>query len=296
MKKIQILALATITLALGACSNDEDMPVAKNETITVNASIGKMTRVAYAGNTSTFEIGDQINVYAWTGDNTEVAAERIVDGAINTFDGVAWTAAPQMLWADMTTPHYFLAVYPTRDITDFKADPFTLDVNDQIAADILVATRTEGLVAQENPVQLTFNHAMAKIIVNLHFRNQWGGVPMVESVKYEGYAAATIDYLAGVVTGTYKSDVTLPEILSVPVNFELSYSSIVIPAPDTKTIRISIDGQDYTYTHPTYIPLEAGKYTTINLNVGRDEITLADDVIINDWVEGEIIDGGEAQL
>ncbi len=46
--------------------------------------------------------------------------------------------------------------------------------------------------------------------------------------------------------------------------------------------------------HPTDIKLEGGKYTVVNLIVGRDEITLGN-VSIADWGEGENINGGEAR-
>ncbi len=74
----------------------------------------------------------------------------------------------------------------------------------------------------------------------------------------------------------------------------MAYSSIVIPSTDTKTIRISIDNEDYIYNHDIYIPLQSGKFTTVNLNVGREAITLAN-VTINDWEsQGDDING-EAQ-
>ena len=44
---------------------------------------------------------------------------------------------------------------------------------------------------------------------------------------------------------------------------------------------------------PSFIPLEAGKYTTLNLIVGRNKIELGE-VSINDWTEGTTIDGGQA--
>ena len=56
-----------------------------------------------------------------------------------------------------------------------------------------------------------------------------------------------------------------------------------------------IDGKPYTYTHPTSFNLEKGKIQTVNLIVGRDAIKLGS-VMINDWVTGENINGGEAQI
>lgn len=293
-KQFYFLTLAAMTLALGACSNDDDMPVVADNQITVDASIGTMSRVATTGNASTFEKDDQISVYAWTGAADEVPAERVVDGAINTYDGTKWSATPQMLWADMVTEHYFLAVYPSHTITDFKADPYTLNTADQETSDLLIAVNNSGLKAQNNPVQLAFDHAMAKLVVNLHFRDQWGGTPEVESVKLEGYTTAEVDYMTKTVTGKESGDVALNKLEAAPENFELVYSSIVIPSTDTRTIRIRIGGDDYVYNHDTYIPLQRGKFTTINLNVGRDAITL-DNVTISDWEsQGDPING-EAQ-
>ena len=60
-----------------------------------------------------------------------------------------------------------------------------------------------------------------------------------------------------------------------------------------RTVTITIDGQPFTYTHAEDIPLEAGKYTTLNLIVGRNKIELGE-VSINDWTEGTTIDGGQA--
>ncbi len=289
----RLFTMAAVAMIFAGCNKNEG-PALTSKYITVDASIGTMTRVTTTGNASTFEKDDQISVYAWTGAADEVPADLVVDGAVNTYDGTKWTATPQMLWADMNKEHYFLAVYPSHTITDFKADPYTLNTADQETSDLLIAVNNGGLKAQNNPVQLTFDHAMAKLVVNLHFRNQWGGTPTVESVKLEGYTTAEVDYMSKTVTGKTTGDVALNALATAPENFELAYSSIVIPSTDTKTIRISIDNVDYEYNHDTYIPLQRGKFTTINLNVGRDEITLAN-VTISDWEsQGDAIEG-EAQ-
>lgn len=162
---------------------------------------------------------------------------------------------------------------------------------------LLVAVQTgtdgAGLKASGNPVPLTFDHVMAKLIVNLNFRGQWGGTPEVTSVKAVSVAAsATEDYLSKTLTGTDRQDITLPG--STPADgYALGYASVMIPQTGFNTISVAIAGQNYTYTHPTDIPLVRGEYTTVNLIVGRNSIELGS-VTVNDWKEGETIGDGEA--
>ncbi len=222
------------------------------------------------GDKTQFAPGAQIGMYAWTGAADEVQAHRVVDGAINTFDGARWNAEPMMLWDSMTSEYYFLGVYPAHEITDFKADRYTLDPSNQEASDLMIAVNNGGLVANNRGADLTFDHAMAKLVVNLNFRDQWADTPEVESVMYEGYITAEVDYMAKNVTGKNTGDVRLNKLEGTPVEGEVSYSSIVIPGMYTKTIRIRIDGEEFIYHHDTYIPLNRGKVTTINLNVGRN--------------------------
>ncbi len=294
MKTTRLLAVVSLLIGVSACNNSEEISPANTPVeIKIDASIDDLTRVMTTGNASSFENGDQISVYAWTGDQNNVLGgdDRVVDGSVNTYDGTKWEASPQMLWKDMTTEHYFLAVYPSHEITNFEADPYTLNTADQMTSDLLIAVNNSGLKAQDNPVPLIFDHAMAKLVVNLHFRNQWADTPDVESVVLDGYTEATVNYLLKTVTGTTTGKVGLIRSEQVPDNFEMSYSSIVIPSTDTKTIRIRIDGAEYVYNHDDHIPLTSGKYTTVNLTIGRDAITPAD-VKISDWEkQGDPITG-----
>ncbi len=292
-----LFALAAALLAAG-CSNNEDTPTEAAKYITVNPSIGQMTRIATnADGSQHFETGDEISVYAWTGTATEVNTtdSLTVDNSVNTYDGTTWTASPQMLWADPTSAHYFLGIYPKRSISDFKADGYTLDVDNQTASDLLVATNTEGLTARTAPggmVDLTFDHVMAKLVINLSFRNQWGGTPTVTSVTAQDAATkATVDYLSKAVTAddASRADINLPA-----TSANTRYASIMVPQSGFRKIVINIGDSDYTYTHSSDIKLESGKYTTVNLIVGRDRIELGE-VAVNDWQQGEVIDGGEAR-
>ena len=294
MKVLRFIPLAALGLLAAACSNDESAPAQQEaKYITIEANIGNMTRATTTGNGAVFDAGDGVTLYAWTGSATAVAADKVVNGVVNTLgtDG-KWTPATPMLWADMVTPHYFLGIYPARTVSDFTADPYTLDPADYEASDLLVARQTSGLTATQNPVSLTFNHAMAKLYVNMNFRNQWDETPAITSCVATAAGIATINYLAQTVTAGEQAAVSLPAV-TASTGYAATYGSIMVPQTGFRTVAITIDGQQFTYTHDEDIPLEAGKYTTLNLIVGRNKIEIGE-VSINDWTEGTTISGGQA--
>ena len=281
---------------LAACSTDSESPAPQDPgQIRVTASVGAVTRVAHSGNSTTFVTGDRISVYAWTGSADAVPSAFVVDNSINTLGGDGtWTAEPQMLWADNTSDHYFLGIYPERDvITDYNADPYTLDSYNQEASDLLVAKTTAKPTV--SAVKLEFGHVMAKLVVNLSFRNEWTTAPDVASVTAAVCTEATVDYLANPVKVT---PATGQNLVMIPfTGTPASYAGIMIPGQSGfRTINVTLDnGKVYTYTHPASIDLQPGRYTTVNLVLGRDRIELDDAGInVSDWENGTVIDGAEA--
>ncbi|MBR4772678.1 MAG: fimbrillin family protein [Bacteroidales bacterium] len=293
-KTVQLAILSAAALLMVAACNKETGKDsgADAKYITVQASIAQ-TKVAVSGNSSFFETGDAISLYAWTGSDAVVADEKVVDGVVNTLQGDgSWTPAVQMKWADMVTPHYFIGLYPTRTVSDFKADPFTVDNTDYVASDLLVARNLAGLKATQNPVSLTFDHAMAKLLVNLNFRNQWDETPAITSCEATAAGSCTIDYLAGTYAVAGQSAVALTA-KEAAEGYARSFSGIMIPQQGFRSVTITIAGQAYVYTHTEDIALEAGKYTILNLIVGRNKIEIGE-VSINDWTEGTTLSGGQA--
>ena len=57
-----------------------------------------------------------------------------------------------------------------------------------------------------------------------------------------------------------------------------------------KQLTIVIGGKNFVYDNGTPFKLESGKITTVNLEVGRDEIKLGD-VKITDWEDGSTFSG-----
>lgn len=292
---IKNLLLATTAILLAACSTDSDvLPPQDLGQIRVTASVGAMTRVAHSGNSTTFETNDRISVYAWLGADNDMQ-RLVVDNSINTLGGDGtWTAEPQMLWTDNTSDHYFLGIYPERNgATDYDADPYTLDFNNQTASDLLVARTTAKPTG--SAVKLEFEHVMAKLVVNLSFRNEWTIAPEVVSVTATACTEATVNYLENPVEVT---PATGQNLVVIPfTGTSASFAGIMIPGQSGfRTINVTLEnGKVYTYTHPSGIDLQPGRYTTVNLVLGRDNIKLDDAGInVSDWENGTSIDGGEA--
>ena len=277
---LTIVAFAT-AISFTACNNDDNNAIETSKYITVDAGVGSLTRAT----ATAFEKADEISVYAWTGSNTTVPADLVVFNSINTYDGKSWTANPKMLWNDLTTPHFFIGVYPTKGIVDFAADHY-INTPDVLVANVL----GEGRKASNGIVPMTFDHIMARLDVNLSFRDQWNGTPTVTSVSTQAQPEATVNYLT-------KTATTAGSVKNVKLTAQTAntiYVTTVAPQSINK-IDILIEGKMYTYNHPTPLKLEKGKMQTINLIVGRDQITLGS-VTINNWGTGEEINGGEAQI
>ena len=207
-----------------------------------------------------------------------------------------------MLWDDMTTPHYFMAVSPAREVKSFTEDNYTLDSSaaKYQESDLLIAINDTGLKATDNPVSLTFEHAMAKLNVNLKFHNQWtqGNPPSQKDIteaKIDTLFVISRDYIKKAVTAT-------GEAVQVGMNRveNASWTTLVVPQEGVRTLTIHLKGNDewlggngsYVFNAPEDIPLVSGKVTTVNLIIGRDQITLdKDGITIVDWADEATIDG-----
>ena len=278
---------AVVGLILAGCNKESVMPQGGALDMTVKASIGNLTKVTTTGMATTFDKGDKLSLYAWTGSGKEVPEKLVVDGVVNTYDGEVWTPATQMLWKNVQDNHYFLAVSPAKAIESFTADPCVLDPDSYAGSDLLLATSLTGLKAASGPVELEFTHVLAKLNVNLKFRSQWGGeTPDVTFVATTAKDHYTVDYLAKEVTATGNAtQVILQSVAPTAEGYALSFSGIQVPQGNVTEITVKIDGVDFVYTAKDPIDLLSGKVTTLGLIVGHEDLTL-DEVSVTDWGQG----------
>ena len=283
MKKI--MTLAAVAILMAACNNETEVMDNTSKYITVEANMAGESRVAAK---DAFANGNQIRVYAWTGSADELPDAYVVNST-NTYDGTNWTASPQMLWQDGTTKHYFLSIYPDRDIANTD---YTLGEELLIATNF--GTDNAGVTPTSSPVSLAFDRVLSKLCVNLNFRSQWDATPEVTKVEATAKKTATVTFLTKTVTAKAEETadaIALDAQSPAATGYDLSYESLMIPQEFTG-VTITIGNQEFKYTGS--VTLESGKVTTLNLNVGRDKVTLASEITINGWGDGSTITG-EAQ-
>ena len=284
MKKM--MTLAAVAILMVACNNETEGLENTSKYITVEANMAGESRVVAK---DAFADNDKIRVYAWTGSATTLPETYVVNST-NTKNANSWTASPQMLWQDGTTKHYFLSIYPDRDITNTD---YTLGEELLIATNF--GTDNAGVTPTSSPVSLAFDRVLSKLCVNLNFRSQWDETPEVTKVEATAKKTATVTFLTKTVTAKENEAadvIALDAQTTAATDYDLSYESLMIPQEFTG-VTITIDGQEFKYTGNA--TLASGKVTTLNLNVGRDKVTLASAITINGWGNnGEPITG-EAQ-
>ena len=300
MKKHIIITLAAVVgiLALAGCNNDSGIGMDVDAgSITIQATIGQMTKVVYNGNASSFTEDDTILLYGWTGNKASVPAERVVDSVTNWFDGTVWIPDKQMRWKNATDAHYFLGIYPVPDsMTSFTAATYKLNVSDYRASDLLVAANLGGIKATDGPVNLTFNHLMAKLNVNLKFASEWDSVPVVDKVTATVKTKATVNYLTGTMTANgVEEALAMPQSAITAAGYDYTYSCLEIPQADAKYITITVGARKFVYEASKNIPLNSGKLTTIDLKVGKDTILL-NTISVSEWEAASDLPGGVAKL
>lgn len=284
MKLKYLLTLGLSILLFASCNNTDTTP--SDGMIRVSANIGNPSTRATAVKEE-FKNGDEIGIYAWTGTATTFTT-MVINGITNTFDGTKWTPASPMRWADLNSPHYFVATYPTQTITDLTDYKFTLTGN-QADDDLLFATNTDGIKEAGNEsVGLNFTHSQAKLLVNLSFRKEFVGTPTVSKVTVLVKSVATVNFVEK--TTAVLESATQSHVAIIEEEYNKKYETILVPQV-IKEIKLVVNSKDYTYTNTAGIELKQGIVHTLNLAVGRDLVTLVGNMAITAWDHEGVTNG-----
>ena len=281
MKTLRYIALAALTLSFAACEQEDINPAVQGDpdAVKINATIGALqTRVAYGENGVTnFVNGDAIKV-------VNLMRTSKNEATYTTTDGTNWTTTDAMVW-NSSSKNKFQAWYPVAEYSSY--DTFTIptdqsDATKLASADWMTASTEEIDKPGNGVLDLSFQHRLAKVTVNLTFSSQYP----------EGYQH--VSYF------TFYTNEETPQAITALANSETSYTAILRPgeyADESSFIYLTMDGIEehdvLGKTTTAAINLEAGKHYTFTLKVGKDVVSIGD-VTVADWEE-EDIDGGVAE-
>lgn len=282
MKTLRYIALAALTLSFAACEQEDINPAVQGDpdAVKINATIGNMqTRVAYSGDNgvTNFVNGDAIKV-------VNLMRTSKNEATYTTTDGTNWTTTDAMVW-NSSSKNKFQAYYPVTEYSSY--DTFTIptdqsDATKLASADWMTASTGEIDKPGNGVLDLSFQHRLAKVTVNLTFSSQYP-----EGNQYVS------DF-------TFYTNEETRQAITPLANSETSYTAILCPgeyADEDDFIYLEMDDNDEHYvlgkTSTAAINIEAGKHYTFTLKVGKDVVSI-DDVTVADWDE-EDIDGGVAE-
>ncbi len=294
--RLNLLFLAAGFLMI-SCNERSAEPVVPDEPvlneIRITAELGAASKALAVNDIyKSFEIGDAISVFAWTGEHAsgELTAEQtVVNNVLNRFEGESkWMPDSPMAWAESDpAAHDFVAVYPAVELEMPGRLEGSYSAVDGRIEDVLVA-RVSGQMPTSEPVMLTFDHAMAFLEVNLNLRSEHDDIdPSSIYVTANVSTDGVVDYedVSSYVTGDeydYRLNASADGL----------HHRAVLPA-QAPPMNIVVHLGEVTLTlkrDGVILPLQSGKITEVKLNIGKDVVEL-NGITINDWKTGGPIFG-----
>lgn len=267
-KNLFIYSLCLAGLLATSCSQEEVGDSLSSKKIQINVSDLGMrngegdTRASTSGVVTTFDIGDEIGVYA-------VSNGMIVQGFNNlkltkTTDG--WSGFPSDATFDPDTKFY--AYYPYSDFTGFSVDKAFMDLIDRwnpasatsyTLGDLMTTVTPASITTIDDlnaKIDLRLGHAMSMIEVT---------VKSGESTTYKFTNEGLSDYTVTVGASEPSfalGNTTFSSVANIGTN---TYRLLVNPAT-TETLNISVDGKNYSPKNG--LSVKSGNYYTMSVGSG----------------------------
>lgn len=308
MKKLFIIGLAAMGMALTACNSDETVEMAKGNAIGFKTFVNNSTRAANdatTDNLDAFKVWGLMNKGDQTG--TPFVAKEV------TKANGAWSYAPPVYW-EKGYAYSFVALAPNNAYT-FTA-PTVINTwgsltfnNGNGETDLIYAAAKQATVAGEGcpaPVSLTFNHMLSR--VRFQFENGMldGSVLTVSNVKInDAYTSGTatlaeqlanLSWTSGQATGALEFGDAAAMVQDAK---EATAHKYMIPATKAYNLTFTVTrvhhGVTDVYNHTVTLPETTmtqglsyqfvAKFTAENINPDEELCPIQFTAKVNPWAE-----------
>lgn len=241
MKKLFIMGLAAMGLALTACNSDETVEMAKGKAIGFSSFVDKSTRATDV----TLDNLNSMEVYGWRGDNQIFNAQQVT--VAKNGEG---TYSPLQYW-EANYAYAFEAIAPKAGVKGVQFEAAKaggkITFENNATTDLLYANTTatmpEKITAAPEKVNFTFKHQLAR--VKFTFKN-----------TFPANAAAKISVKDVKITNAYKNGTTTPAATDAnwsatnPI-LSVSFANMANGGPTDLVANTGVGATDHMYLIPT---------------------------------------------
>lgn len=243
MKKLLVMGLAAMGLALTACNSDETVEVAKGNAINFASFVDKSTRGA--ADDVTIANLKSIEVYGWRGD-----AQIFNKQQVTVAENGEGTYSPLQYW-EANYAYAFEAIAPKAGEKGVQFEAAKaggkITFENNATTDLLYANTTatmpEKITAAPEKVNFTFKHQLAR--VKFTFKN-----------TFPANAAAKISVKDVKITNAYKNGTTTPAATDAnwsatnPI-LSVSFANMANGGPTDLVANTGVGATDHMYLIPT---------------------------------------------
>ena len=309
MNKIIFWTMAAMAFLLASCAGEEEVTTPadslKGKPINVDVLVSDIKTRAGYDNTSLpkmFYLSidqndpkyDYTNVVMKYEEGKWVAYESDAEGA----------AKKEMNWAGstgtITVKAATFSLSSTSTLLNALADQSTAEGIK--ASDHLYYYSNAVKPSENGTISIPFDHIMSKLEITVTLRTQYGASenPITSAIAFGSATSATYSHAGETPWSNYNSavsDISLcPSGSYSAAERTATYEAIFIPqniAASTFGVKVKIGDKTYTWKSASAVTLEGGKKYTLNLTLGKDELTL-NTLSVSNWNE-ETVEGLNAK-
>ena len=300
MNKIIFWTMAAMAFLLASCAGEEEVTTPadslKGKPINVDVLVSDIkTRAGYDTKNLPTKFYLTIDQDGENYDYTNVVMKYEEGKWVAYASDAADAPTVEMIWANATGTIAVKAATFSLTSTSTPLNALT----DQSTAEGIKASdhlyySSNAVKPSENgTISIPFNHIMSKLEITVTLRNQYGASetnPITSAITFGSATNATYSHAKETPWSTPSAvtDIKLcPSESYSATERTATYEAILIPqniAASTFGVKVKIGDKTYTWKSANAVKFDGGKKYTLNLTLGKDELTL-NTISVSSWNE-----------